>query len=266
VVRSIAFYRTQAHFPDLPKLYLSGGTARFPSIGKRLGEALGVAVEILDPFGGMGSTRAGTTPPSGPQYAQAFGLALRAHERPVFTINFRRDVRARDGRSRHRVIMLASWGLFRCWRSRMWSHILNAQGMQKRIRDERQTAQFVAARICRAKCRSTTARCGDRAVPRQPAALPRQAGATLRLDPRPPSSSRWGSILRLESVHRSDKFVITGSLRATAADDPMRGVVQLVAVLQADSAFSAGYKSIKLSQSHADATAKGITEFTIECR
>ena len=78
VVRSIAFYRTQAHFPDLPKLYLSGGTARFPGIGKRLGDTLGVAVEILDPFGGMGSTRAGTTPPSGPQYAQAFGLALRA--------------------------------------------------------------------------------------------------------------------------------------------------------------------------------------------
>jgi len=78
VVRSIAFYRTQAHFPDLPKLSLSGGTARFPGIALRLGETLGVTVEVLDPFGGMGSTRAGTSPPSGPQFAQAFGLALRA--------------------------------------------------------------------------------------------------------------------------------------------------------------------------------------------
>jgi type IV pilus assembly protein PilM len=78
VVRSIAFYRTQAHFPDLPKLYLSGGTARFAGIAKRLGETLAVAVEVLDPFGGMGSTRAGTSPPSGPQFAQAFGLAMRA--------------------------------------------------------------------------------------------------------------------------------------------------------------------------------------------
>lgn len=78
MVRSIAFYRTQAHFPDLPKLYLSGGTARFPGIAKRLGETLGVVVEVLDPFGGMGSTRAGATPPSGPQFAQAFGLAMRA--------------------------------------------------------------------------------------------------------------------------------------------------------------------------------------------
>ena len=77
-MRSIAFYRTQAHFPDLPKLFLSGGTVRFPGIAQRLGETLGVAVEVLDPFGGMGSTRAGTTPPSGPQFAQAFGLVLRA--------------------------------------------------------------------------------------------------------------------------------------------------------------------------------------------
>jgi type IV pilus assembly protein PilM len=78
VVRSIAFYRTQAHFPDLPKLYLSGGTARFSGVAERLGETLGVAIEVLDPFGGMGSTRAGTSPPSGPQFAQAFGLVLRA--------------------------------------------------------------------------------------------------------------------------------------------------------------------------------------------
>lgn len=78
VVRSIAFYRTQAHFPDLPKLFLSGGTARMPGIARRLGETLGVVVEVLDPFGSMGSTRPGISPPSGPQFAQAFGLALRA--------------------------------------------------------------------------------------------------------------------------------------------------------------------------------------------
>jgi type IV pilus assembly protein PilM len=78
VVRSIAFYRTQAHFPDLPKLSISGGTARFPGIARRLGETLGVAVEVLDPFGAMGSTRAGSAPPRGPQFTQAYGLAMRA--------------------------------------------------------------------------------------------------------------------------------------------------------------------------------------------
>ena len=78
VVRSIAFYRTQAHFPDVPKLWLSGGTARLPDLARRLGDTLGVTVEVFDPFGPMASTRAGATPPGGPQYAQAFGLALRA--------------------------------------------------------------------------------------------------------------------------------------------------------------------------------------------
>ncbi len=78
VVRSIAFYRTQAHFPEVPKLWLSGGTARFAGIARRLGDTLGVPVEVFDPFGPMASTRPGATPPSGPHFAQAFGLALRA--------------------------------------------------------------------------------------------------------------------------------------------------------------------------------------------
>jgi type IV pilus assembly protein PilM len=78
VVRSIAFYRTQAHFADLPRLWLSGGTARLAGIAPRLGEMLGVAVEVFDPFGPMASTKSGTAPPSGPHYTQAFGLAMRA--------------------------------------------------------------------------------------------------------------------------------------------------------------------------------------------
>jgi len=77
VVRSIAFYRTQAHFPDVPRLWLSGGTARLPGVARRLGDTLGVVVEVFDPFGPMAATRSGTAPPSGPQYTQAFGLALR---------------------------------------------------------------------------------------------------------------------------------------------------------------------------------------------
>jgi len=78
VVRSIAFYRTQAHFPDLPRLWLSGGTARLTGVAPRLGDMLGVNVELFDPFAPMASTRSGAAPPSGPHYAQAFGLAMRA--------------------------------------------------------------------------------------------------------------------------------------------------------------------------------------------
>lgn len=190
---------------------------------------------------------------------------------PVFTINFRREMFEREmARSRRRVITLAAWvGYFGVFALLLLSYILNAQGIQKRtVMIERQTAQFVAAQSLPRKVpldesqvaaierfHSSPRRCRDK-LARLSALIP--ASAELKSVGLNPSGSNQSTDL--------NKLVITGSLRATGADDPMRGVVQLVASLQADSAFSAGYTSIKLSQSHADATAKGITEFTIECR
>ena len=190
---------------------------------------------------------------------------------PVFTINFRREMFERElAHSRRRIITLAAWvGYFGVFALLLWSYILNAQGMQKRTAMiERQTAQFVAAQNL------------PRKVPldeSQVAAIERFHGSPrhwrdklARLSSLLPSSAELKSVgLNPSGSNQSadqTKFVITGSLRAVAGEDPMRGVVQLVAALQADSAFSAGYKSIKLSQSHADATLKATTEFTIECR
>jgi hypothetical protein len=190
---------------------------------------------------------------------------------PVFTINFRREMFERElARSRSRVIALAAWvGYFGVFALLVWSYLLNAQGMQRRAAMiERHTAQFVASQNL------------PRKVPlddSQVAAIerfyvsPRQWRDKLaRLSVLIPPTAEIKSLgLNPTGSNQStdqDKFVITGSLRPTGAEDPMRGVVQLVAALQADSAFSAGYQSIKLSQSHADPTVKGTTEFTIECR
>jgi len=190
---------------------------------------------------------------------------------PVFTINFRREMFERElARSRRRVIALAAWvGYFGVFALIVWSYILNAQGMLRRTAMiERQTAQFVASQNL------------PRKVPlddSQVAAIERFYGSPrqwrdklARLSALIPSTAALKSLgLNPSGSNQSsdqDKFVITGSLRPTGAEDPMRGVVQLVAALQADSAFSAGYQSIKLSQSHADPTVKGTTEFTIECR
>jgi len=190
---------------------------------------------------------------------------------PVFTINFRREMFERElARSRRRVIALAGWvGYFGVFTLIVWSYILNAQGMQKRTAMiERQTAQFVASQNL------------PRKVPlddSQVAAIEHFYGSPrlwrdklARLSTLIPSTAALKSLgLNPSGSNQStdqDKLVITGSLRLTGAEDPMRGVVQLVAALQADSAFSAGYQSIKLSQSHADPTVKGTTEFTIECR
>jgi hypothetical protein len=190
---------------------------------------------------------------------------------PIFTINFRREMFEREmARSRRRVITLAGWlGYFGVFGLLVWSYVLNAQGMERRTRMIlRQTDQFVASQN----------------LPRKVPLDPGQASAIERFhdSPRrwrdklarlatliPPNAALQSLGLNPAGSNQAadqNKLLITGSLRSAGADDPMRGVVQLVAALQADSAFSAGYKSIKLSQSHADANAKGTTEFTIECR
>jgi len=189
---------------------------------------------------------------------------------PVFTINFRREMFEREvARSRQRIIHLAGWmGYFGLFGLLLWSYVLNMQGMARRTHMiERQTDQFVAAQN----------------LPRKVPLDASQVSAIERFHGSPrlwrDKLARLATLLPGSAVVKSiglnpagsnqaadqNRFVVTGSLRGAAGDDPMRKVVELVAVLQADSAFSSGYKSIKLSQSHADATVKGSTEFTIEC-
>jgi Tfp pilus assembly PilM family ATPase len=72
--RSFAFYRTQGTLPEPLRMWVSGGAARLPGLAVRLGELLGIPVALFDPFARLGRQDAGRP---GPQYAQAYGLALR---------------------------------------------------------------------------------------------------------------------------------------------------------------------------------------------
>jgi type IV pilus assembly protein PilM len=74
--RSFAFYRTIGKLPDPMKLWLSGGTARIPGLASRLGELLGFPVLLFNPLDR--GQREGAHFTSGPQFAQAYGLALRS--------------------------------------------------------------------------------------------------------------------------------------------------------------------------------------------
>lgn len=77
--RSFAFYRTLGPLPDPLTLWLSGNTARLPGIAGQLSEALGAPVLVFNPLDAAGADGGdGPRPPGGPQFAQAFGLALRA--------------------------------------------------------------------------------------------------------------------------------------------------------------------------------------------
>jgi type IV pilus assembly protein PilM len=74
ILRSLAFYRTQATLVDLSRLWISGSSARLPGLAARLGELTGLAVAVFDPLAGADPNVTGT-----PQFAQAFGLAMRAN-------------------------------------------------------------------------------------------------------------------------------------------------------------------------------------------
>jgi type IV pilus assembly protein PilM len=74
--RSFAFYRTFAELPETLTLHLTGGTARLAGLPERLSEIAGVTVTPFSPLDVL--ERGARIPAGGPQYAQAYGLALRA--------------------------------------------------------------------------------------------------------------------------------------------------------------------------------------------
>ena len=75
--RSFAFYRTQGRLPDPLKLWISGGSARLPGLAAHLGEMLGSPVLLFDPITSASGAGRGAANSAGPQFAEAFGLALR---------------------------------------------------------------------------------------------------------------------------------------------------------------------------------------------
>jgi len=76
VRRSFVFYRTIAELPEQFTIRLSGGTARLAGLGERLGEVVGATVAPFSPLDL--NERGARIQAGGPQYAQAYGLALRA--------------------------------------------------------------------------------------------------------------------------------------------------------------------------------------------
>lgn len=76
--RSLAFYRTLAPLPDPLSLWVSGNTARLPGLVQQVSEVLEVPTLLFDPLDQLGSQHRVTPAPGGPQFAQAYGLALRS--------------------------------------------------------------------------------------------------------------------------------------------------------------------------------------------
>ena len=76
VRRSLAYYGTLAPLPAALTMHVTGGTARLTGFAERIGEVLGIPTRTFSPFDS--NDRGVLIQAGGPQYAQAFGLALRA--------------------------------------------------------------------------------------------------------------------------------------------------------------------------------------------
>jgi type IV pilus assembly protein PilM len=75
--RSFAYYRTMAPLPDPFTLWLSGNTARLPGIAGELSAMLEIPTFVFDPLESAPPDARADLPAGGPQFAQAYGLALR---------------------------------------------------------------------------------------------------------------------------------------------------------------------------------------------
>ena len=70
----------------------------------------------------------------------------------------------------------------------------------------------------------------------------------------------------LSNAQDQNKLVVTGELRGIPGQEKMRGVMQFVNALHADSVFAVGYRNIRLASSRTIEEGAGVTEFVIECR
>ncbi len=75
--RSFAYYRTLAPLPEPFTLWMSGNTARLPGIAGELSAMLEIPTFVFDPLESVPPDARDHLPAGGPQFALAYGLALR---------------------------------------------------------------------------------------------------------------------------------------------------------------------------------------------
>ncbi len=80
IQRSLDFAPASSRDLGIQKVYLTGGGARTLSLQEALGERMGVPIEILDPLGSLEIPPDSQNEFEGPQFAVAFGLAVRGEE------------------------------------------------------------------------------------------------------------------------------------------------------------------------------------------
>ncbi len=190
---------------------------------------------------------------------------------PVFQINFRREAYQKDiARARRRVLMLGLWvAYFGAIAEVRGLYGLNCAVVARRADlVARQTERLRQAQSAVADTRLSAA---DLALVERYVSNPRLwRDRMVRLAALLPPNVRLTSLTvgqkGLESPGGSDMLTIGGVMRPAAGEDRMRAVMNLAGTLRADSAFSAGYGTIRLASTRIFGGSDPTTEFTIECR
>lgn len=186
----------------------------------------------------------------------------------LFTINFRREAYLKEvARTRRRVIALGVWvAYFGVFAVLLGLYGLNSFSLAQRTAVvERQAARLRG---------TTQPQLEWRLSPAQLAQLEHFASSTRdwrdrlwRLGVLLPPNSHVTTIA-VNPMQQADAagntLLLTGLIKPTGAEDRMQSVMNLVAILKADSVFSSGFTSVKLSNTRVGED--GSAEFTIECR
>jgi hypothetical protein len=188
---------------------------------------------------------------------------------PVFTINFRREAYEREqARIRARVVSLGAWVAY----FGLMAVILGLYGLNA-VAFARRTAmierQAVRQREMKGRVSEWTLGAEEMAaITRNAEGLSAHWRIMMRIGQLLPPNARLTSLAynpdNLTGAG-SRRLVVSGVLRPESAQDRVRGVVNLVSALGADSSFSRAFTSVKLASTSSD-EGSGTVEFTIECR
>jgi hypothetical protein len=189
----------------------------------------------------------------------------------LFTINFRREAYRRElARARRRVIKLGVWlAYFGALSVVLGLYGLNCISIAHRSSQiERQASRMRALQNSR---QDWTVGAAELATAEQFHENPRRwRDKLVRLAALMPPNAVILSVVvnpdNLPTPQDQNKLIITGELKVPAGQDRMRGVVQLISALRADSVFVAGYQNIRPGPSRISEASGPVAAFVIECR
>jgi Tfp pilus assembly protein PilN len=189
----------------------------------------------------------------------------------LFTINFRREAYRREvARARRRVMLLGAWfAYFGVLAVGLGLYGLNCASLTRRSSQIERQAEHM--RALQNSHQDWTVGEAELAAAEQFHANPRRwRDKLVRLAVLLPPNAVVHTIAvnpdNLPGAQDQNKLVITGQLKVLAGQDRMRGVVQLVTALHADSLFASGYQNIRLASSRISEGSGPVAEFVIECR